>query len=123
MLVIRGDKEEEQKRADVGDEEVKRSKHFDEEAGSIGKCSKTGETSSSSRKIDFASTGTAERAENSRVLGKDYTKEVIWLLIFSGVVKKIKFWILIDDVTDVTWVSEYYDSNTVRITNEDVICA
>lgn len=72
-----GDKEEEQKRADVGDEEVKRSKHFDEEAGSIGKCSKTGETSSSSRKIDFASTGTAERAENSRVLGKDYTKEVI----------------------------------------------
>jgi len=72
-----GDKEEEQKRADVGDEEVERSKRFDEEAGSIGRCSKPGETSSSSSKIDFASTGTAERAENSRVLGKDYTKEVI----------------------------------------------
>lgn len=72
-----GDKEEEQKRADVGDEEVERSKHFDEEAGSVGRGSKTGETSSSSRKIDFASTGTAERADNSRVLGKDYTKEVI----------------------------------------------
>lgn len=72
MLVIRGDKEEEQKRADV-----EQSKHFDEEAGSVGRGSKTGETSSSSRKIDFASTGTAERADNSRVLGKDYTKEVI----------------------------------------------
>ncbi|KAG5530942.1 hypothetical protein RHGRI_025774 [Rhododendron griersonianum] len=76
MLVIRGDKEEEQKSADVGDEEVERSKHFDEEAGSVGRRSKTGESSSSS-KIDLASTGTAERADNSRVLEKDNTREAI----------------------------------------------
>lgn len=77
MLVIRGDKEEEQKSADVGDEEVGRSKHFDEEAGSGGRRSKTGESSSSGSKIDFASTGTAEKADNSKVLGKDDTREVI----------------------------------------------
>ncbi|KAG5530940.1 hypothetical protein RHGRI_025774 [Rhododendron griersonianum] len=71
-----GDKEEEQKSADVGDEEVERSKHFDEEAGSVGRRSKTGESSSSS-KIDLASTGTAERADNSRVLEKDNTREAI----------------------------------------------
>ncbi|XP_058183563.1 uncharacterized protein LOC131301359 isoform X2 [Rhododendron vialii] len=71
-----GDKEEEQKSADVGDEEVERSKHFDEEAGSVGRRSKTGESSSSS-KIDLASTGTAERADNSRVLEKDDPREAI----------------------------------------------
>ncbi|KAI8537672.1 hypothetical protein RHMOL_Rhmol09G0042200 [Rhododendron molle] len=65
-----GDKEEEQKSADVGDEEVEQSKHFDEEAGSVGRRSKTGESSCSS-KIDLASTGTAERADNSRLLEKD----------------------------------------------------
>lgn len=88
MLVIRGDKEEEQKSADVGDEEVERSKHFDEEAGSVGRRSKTGESSSSSSKIDLASTGAAERADNSRVLEKDNTREAIWFIIFAEVENK-----------------------------------
>ncbi|KAF7132867.1 hypothetical protein RHSIM_Rhsim09G0033200 [Rhododendron simsii] len=70
-----GDKEEEQKSADVGDEEVERSKPFDEEAGSVWRRSKTGEISIN--KIDFASTGSAERAGNSRVLEKDNTREAI----------------------------------------------
>ncbi|CAL5337011.1 unnamed protein product [Camellia sinensis] len=71
-----GDKEEDQNRAEVADEEAERSKHFDEEAGSgnpnqktTAGCSKTGDSSS---KSEFASTSsTAIKDTESRTLGKD----------------------------------------------------
>lgn len=71
-----GDKEEDQNRAEVADEEAEQSKHFDEEAGSgnpsqktTAGCSKTGYSSS---KSEFASTSsTAIKDTESRTLGKD----------------------------------------------------
>ncbi|KAA8531353.1 hypothetical protein F0562_006062 [Nyssa sinensis] len=70
-----GDKEEDQNRAEVVDEVVVRSKHFDEEAGlgnldpkTTAGSSKTGESS----KLDVASTNIAEKdAIGSKSIGKD----------------------------------------------------
>ncbi|KAF9688299.1 hypothetical protein SADUNF_Sadunf02G0183100 [Salix dunnii] len=59
-----GDKEEDQRHADAGDEDAERSKHFDEEAGS----SKTRESS----KLDLASTSVADELDiESKNVGTD----------------------------------------------------
>lgn len=74
-IQCRGDKEEDQQRADVADEDAERGKRFDEEAGS-GSCnrvivagsSKTGESS----KHDVAGTSVAEREDlDNKNLEKD----------------------------------------------------
>lgn len=71
-----GDKEEDQHRAEVADEDAERSKHFDEEAGlgsstqgtTTAGSSKTGESS----KYDSAPTGILERGEaENKNMGKD----------------------------------------------------
>ncbi|XP_057489053.1 uncharacterized protein LOC130775010 [Actinidia eriantha] len=71
-----GDKQEDQNRADVADEEAERSKHFDEEAVTGNPSHKTAAGSSrtgeSSSKSDFASTSILEKEDNqSRNSGKD----------------------------------------------------
>ncbi|PSS35896.1 Solute carrier family 35 member like [Actinidia chinensis var. chinensis] len=71
-----GDKQEDQNRADVADEEAERSKHFDEEAVTGNPSHKTATGSSrtgeSSSKSDFASTSILEKEDNqSRNSGKD----------------------------------------------------
>lgn len=70
----RGDKEEDQQRADVADEGAERSKHFDEEAASVSRgttvagSSKTGD--SSKHEIVPASSTVGEVFDNKSV-GKD----------------------------------------------------
>ncbi|XP_057499620.1 uncharacterized protein LOC130783875 [Actinidia eriantha] len=76
LVVYSGDdKQEDQNRADVADEEAERSKHFDEEAGTGNPRHKTSSGSSrtgESSKSDFASTSIPEKEDNrSRNLGKD----------------------------------------------------
>ncbi|KAL6970804.1 hypothetical protein U1Q18_030491 [Sarracenia purpurea var. burkii] len=62
-----GDKEEDQNRANVADEEVERSKNFDEETGSRNLRQKTtvesSKTGDSSSKSEFVSAGTAEKED------------------------------------------------------------
>ena len=76
ILLVRGDKQEDQNRADVADEEAERSKHFDEEAVTGNPSHKTATGSSrtggSSSKSDFASTSILEQEDDrSRNSGKD----------------------------------------------------
>ena len=85
ILLVRGDKQEDQNRADVADEEAERSKHFDEEAGTGNPSHKTAAGSSrageSSSKSDFASTSILEKEDNrSRNSGKDIQRR--WFFDF-----------------------------------------